>query len=129
MVFVLILISGALALMATFQLADRYGDKVDETKRCELVGKTYKMEVSNQSIDPKYIEANLCDKLTITNKSDKLRLIAFGQHEEHKSYDGISEKPLEKGESFQIELNRSGEFSLHDHLDESFIATFKVNEP
>jgi plastocyanin len=128
-VFALILISGAFALVATFQLANRYGDKVDETKRCEFVSKTHEMKINSQGISPDYLDANLCDKLTITNTSSKLRLVAFGEHEEHKSYDGISEEPLEKGESFQIELNRAGEFNFHDHLDESFVATFKVNEP
>ena len=61
------------------------------------------------------IQAKLCDRLTITNQDDVIRHIAFGVHEKHVAYDGVSEKFLTTGQSLSVVLDKVGTFHWHDH--------------
>lgn len=79
-------------------------------------------------MNPPNLEAKLCDRLTISNLDGQLRLLAFGEHEKHISYDGIVEKQLKNGQSFSIELNQLGKYGFHDHFQEEVQARFTVAE-
>lgn len=72
------------------------------------------------------INARVCDKLTIVNADDQLRLIAFGVHERHQSYAGVTEQILKPGEQMSVALNQAGVFTVHDHLHDGAEVTFTV---
>lgn len=83
--------------------------------------------IENDYITPASITAKRCDKLTIINKDDKIRIIAFGMHNQHVAYDGVTERPLLQGKSFTITLDTAGNYLFHDHRQEEVKATFTVN--
>jgi hypothetical protein len=82
--------------------------------------------IKNGTVSPAHITGRLCDRLTIKNTDDVLRFIAFGRHEDHQSYDGVTEKTIGKGEDFTITLNKSGDYKFHDHLHDEVEGTFTV---
>lgn len=82
--------------------------------------------VKNGRAVPNSLQAARCDTLTITNLDDESRMIAFGHHEMHMAYDGVSEKMLEKDQSFTVTLVQTGDFRLHDHEHDEVQATFEV---
>lgn len=83
--------------------------------------------ITNNAFTPAVIHATQCDTLTVINQDNKERLLAFGQHDQHMPYDGVSERVLHAGESFQVTLVQNGEFIIHDHLQDETEATFTVN--
>jgi len=67
-----------------------------------------------------------CDTLSVINLDDTSRMMAFGVHDNHTSYDGVTEKVLNKGESFTVTLVQAGEFIVHDHDNDTVQAKFHV---
>lgn len=114
----------AVALISKNYLSDRK-DKAEA--ECQQIGQEHFVEAKDNKMQPDFINAKLCDELTIINKDDKTRRIAFGEHEKHIEYDGISEKIIKKDESFTITLNKSGSYIFHDHFQEEVKAQFTVN--
>lgn len=100
------------------------GDKAGV--ECQQIGQEHFVEAKDNKMWPGTIETKLCDKLTITNKDDKVRRIAFGIHDRHIAYNGVVEKVLKKDQSFTVVLNEPGEFLFHDHLQEETSAEFTV---
>lgn len=94
-------------------------------KNCQDTGKSYTMVIKNDAVSPPRIDARQCDRLTIRNDDD-YRLIAFGPHEEHVTYDGITERALQKNRSFTITLVKTGVFRFHDHEQDEVAGTFSV---
>lgn len=97
-----------------------------EAQNCQAEGPSHVIEIKNDKFTPDYIDAKICDKLTIVNRDDKLRLVAFGVHDEHIYYDGVTEKVLKKDEQLTISLNQAGIYIFHDHLQEEVQGRFKV---
>jgi hypothetical protein len=93
---------------------------------CKAVGQNHLAEVKNDEFAPKSVDAKICDELTIINKDEKLRLMAFGVHNEHIYYYGVSEQVLKKDEELTITLNRAGTYIFHDHLQEEVQGEFIV---
>jgi hypothetical protein len=87
---------------------------------------THTVTIKNDQASPSHISAQQCDKLTIINQDDETRLVAFGLHDAHTSYDGITEKPLQKGQSLTVTLVQTGNFRVHDHVHDEVQATFTV---
>lgn len=79
-------------------------------------------------VTPETTNATRCDMLTIINNDSKTREIAFGQHDNHIEYGGVSEKPVAPGESLTITLDKLGEYIFHDHYQEEVGGTFSVKE-
>jgi hypothetical protein len=77
-------------------------------------------------VTPSHTTAHRCDSLTITNRDDTNRLMAFGVHEHHTPYDGLEEKLLGKNQSLRITLDKTGDFRFHDHLHDEVEGTFTV---
>lgn len=127
-VFIVIAVAGILAISLTFEVASRYSEQTEKRYDCLQSGREHIVKFENDQINPRTITAKLCDRMTIVNRDNRQRLVAFGEHDEHKSYDGVSEKILEHGQSFEVTLRRVGEFKLHDHFDENLQATFVVSE-
>ncbi len=80
----------------------------------------------NQAI-PDHISGKLCDSLTFTNRDNAIRLIAFGPHDHHAAYDGITSETLDTNQSLKIVLNQVGNFEFHDHLLDVIKGTFTVS--
>lgn len=97
-----------------------------ETVDCPDKGPNHTVEIKNTQIIPESVNANICDELTLVNKDDKLRLIAFGVHDSHIYYSGVTEKVLKKDESLTITLNQAGTYIFHDHLQEEVQGQFSV---
>lgn len=87
---------------------------------------THTVLIKNDTMVPEHTQASLCDKLTITNKDSALRLVAFGPHDHHVAYDGVTERPLEQGQSLTVILNQAGSYQFHDHLEDVAHGTFTV---
>lgn len=97
-----------------------------ETTNCESVGSSHVVEIKNDRFTPDSVDAKICDELTIVNKDDKLRLVAFGVHSQHIYYDGVTEKTLKKDQQLTVTLNQTGTYIFHDHLQEEVQGEFSV---
>ncbi len=99
-------------------------------RRCDGKHQTiHKVVIENDRVTPSHTDAKQCDTLVITNLDDKDRVMAFGKHESHVSYDGISERLLSQGQSLTVTLGQAGTFPFHDHAQESVQGTFTVIRP
>ncbi len=100
-----------------------------ETSTCDS-GRytTHRVVIKNNVVKPLKTIAQLCDKLIITNQDPNIRLIAFGEHDNHMTYDGVVEKPLRQDQSLSVTLNKSGDFKFHDHIHDELQGTFQVND-
>jgi hypothetical protein len=93
---------------------------------CHNKGADHLVIIKNGAASPTHVTGHLCDSLTVTNTDDVLRFIAFGRHDEHVAYDGVTEKTIEKDQSFTVTLNQTGSFKFHDHMHDEVAATFTV---
>jgi len=82
--------------------------------------------IQGNKLSPVTIQAHLCDQLTITNNDDRLREMAFGQHEHHTPYNGVTEKVLNQGGSLTVTLDQTGSYTFHDHLQDEVAGSFTV---
>lgn len=79
--------------------------------------------IENNIVVPHNTAAKLCDSLVIINEDSIIRLIAFGPHEHHIAYDGITEQTLGENQSLTVILDQLGTYSFHDHLHYSYTTT------
>lgn len=86
----------------------------------------HQVTIQNSKVNPSHTEGVLCDTLTITNRDNTQRLVAFGLHDHHVAYDGITERLLARGQSVTVTLNQTGNFKFHDHLHDEVEGTFTV---
>jgi plastocyanin len=132
MIFLIVAVMAAAVLILTHSLSNRYlnsHNKPSESaqiNKCDRPGQKYSVNIENNRMNPKHTEAKTCDTLTITNSDNKRRELAFGRHNHHVGYDGISEKGLNSGESLTITLNQTGTFTFHDHFQEEVAGDFTV---
>ena len=130
----ILLIAGVIIVsIGTFVGAFRLGPVLSKTsekhsKVCESTHKaTHTVTIENDIASPGKTDAKLCDTLTIINKDRAPRLIAFGQHDRHITYDGVTEQHLGQGQSLSVTLNQPGSFIFHDHDNEEVGGTFTVS--
>jgi hypothetical protein len=97
-----------------------------ERMSCQTTPAEHFAIITNGQLDGAATQGSLCDKLTIINNDNQLRLMAFGVHDHHQSYDGITEKTLLKGQSMTIVMDQRGTFTFHDHLHDEVEGTFTV---
>jgi hypothetical protein len=125
-----VVLGGILVLAATYffigPLLSNHEAVAKET--CPVTGKVHTAVIQNEKITPNTIDARTCDVLTMINQDDKPRLMAFGKHQDHIMYSGVTEKRLEKGQSLAVTLTEKGAYLFHDHFDESVEATFTVTD-
>jgi hypothetical protein len=93
---------------------------------CPRRGTSHIVAIQGGVAEPATTYGVLCDTLTIINKDPKLRLIAFGPHDHHQAYDGITEEELAESQSVTVTFDKVGTFTFHDHIDDSSIGTFIV---
>lgn len=95
---------------------------------CKTTGDTRMAIIANGQISPKHTNAKVCDRLVIVNQDNTLREMAFGEHDDHVAYDGITEKFLRQNESLTVTLNRRGTYLFHDHIHDEVAGDFTVTD-
>lgn len=99
---------------------------VNQMAMCTEKGQSRLVIIKEGLAVPASTNARLCDTLTIKNTDAQIRLMAFGVHDNHQPYDGVTEKVLDENQSFTVTLNQPGSFKFHDHLDDSAQGMFTV---
>ena len=99
-------------------------------RRCE--GKQQNLHtvtIRKGVVTPAHIDATRCDRLEIINQDDSPRLIAFGPHDKHISYNGVSEGLLRHDQKLTLTLGVTGAYPFHDHDDWRVSGIFNVHRP
>ena len=96
--------------------------------KCQGQHQVHKVVIQNDKAVPQHIDGQRCDTLVITNLDAQDRIIAFGPHEDHVAYDGVSERYLSQNGTFKVTLVQPGNFRLHDHVDDVVQGTFTVTD-
>lgn len=91
-------------------------------------GKRHDFVIRNSTVTPTDLTAQRCDTLTITNRDNISRTIAFGNHDHHVAYGGIEERELTKDQAVTVTLDQVGEFHFHDHLHDEVEGYFTVTK-
>lgn len=130
LVVAIFLVAGSAVILGVVYGANKYLStseiKVNPAAKCAATLATHDVSIHGSVASPDRIEAKLCDRLVITNEDDRLRLIAFGTHNNHQAYDDVTEKVLSQGQSLAITLNQRGSYEFHDHLQDTLIGYFTV---
>ncbi len=121
-----VLVTG-LVVFGTYAVADKFLARKTIDTECVLSGKKHTATIQNGVISPANTIAKRCDSLTIINKDTKPREIAFGQHDRHVVYDGVTERILKQNESFTVTLKKTGTFLFHDHLQDETAGTMTIH--
>jgi hypothetical protein len=122
-----IAVAAIIFVAAVFKLSTRYL-KSSDSGACSTKLASHTVIIQNDKVSPGHTQAKKCDTLTIINRDDKLRLMAFGLHDNHIPYDGVTESTLKKDGSLTVTLVQSGTFTFHDHRDEAVSGTFTATE-
>lgn len=118
----ILLVAGALA--ALFHNSGNASTNICNNK----TGVTHQVVIQNSQVQPQRTYGKLCDKMTITNRDNIQRLIAFGPHEHHTPYDGVTERLLSQNQSLTVTLNQAGNFRFHDHIHDVVQGYFTVSK-
>lgn len=91
--------------------------------------KDIEIKIDKGAFIPNTIDANICDKLIFINLEDTLHEPATGPHPSHTSYPGFDAKrPLQKNDRYEFVLNRSGDYTFHDHLNDNIRGSIKIQK-
>jgi hypothetical protein len=93
---------------------------------CQGSHTAHQVVIQNDKVLPQHTDAKRCDRLSITNLDDQDRVIAFGPHEHHVAYDGVTERYLNQNGKFSVTLVQPGNFRFHDHEQDIVQGTFTV---
>jgi hypothetical protein len=120
----------AVTIWAVVYLSGQYLDNKSASEgiaKCSSKGTAWIATIQNGKISPEHIEASLCDTLKITNKDDQNRLVTFGEHAHHISYDGVTQELLGKSQSLDVILNQRGTYEFHDHFEAAAVGYVTIN--
>ena len=128
MFLAVLVLAGGLVVEVTHLASDKFLTKKagENDIHCSHLGQNHVVTILDSKLQPSSIYGKRCDTLTILNKDDVTREMAFGEHDQHTAYNGIVERVLTKDKSLTITLDRSGEFIFHDHIQDSVQGTFLV---
>lgn len=118
-------------LFGSWKLGDRFLSEQDAANKakiaaCQQKGQAHVVMIKNDKANPQHTDGKLCDTLTITNEDNTVRLMAFGQHDEHQPYDGVGERELSKGQSVTVTMSKAGTYEFHDHIGDIVKGSFTV---
>lgn len=99
-----------------------------EFPKCTGKHAVHEVVIRNDKMEPEHTDAKRCDTLEITNLDNEQRIIAFGQHEHHTAYDGVTERYLSENGKFSVTLIQTGTFRFHDHEHDEVAGTFSVTQ-
>lgn len=100
----------------------------EKTGACQGVNTNHKVTIKAGKVLPSHTDAKLCDSLTFINEDETIRAMTFGPHPEHRVYGGEDEITVRKGYPKTINLNQTGTYLFHDHLDPTITGDFTVAE-
>lgn len=121
------IIAAALLVFGSRAIANWYLSRTMNTATtCTTPGASHFVYIQGGNASPTTTSGTLCDTLTIVNKDPKLRVIAFGPHDRHITYDGVTEQTLAENQSMTITFDEAGAYTFHDHVDDSSIGVFTV---
>lgn len=124
-----LLTAGAIIYVTTHYVSSHYlstRPKVSIAK-CPDQQTLHVVIIQNNTVTPAHTEASLCDSLIIINNDNRLRELAFGQHDHHEWYNGVSETFIGQNHSLTITLNQTGTYTFHDHLEDKLLGSFTVH--
>ena len=118
----------AIAAIAGYGVVNpqKHPTNAEATTVCKQKNINHIVTIQNGKVSPEHTDGRLCDTLTIKNHDNVTRFMAFGQHDHHQSYDGVSKDTLNQNESFTITMDQTGEFMFHDHAHDEVEGTFTV---
>ena len=111
------------ALGASIYLRHRSAMK---SSSCDTKGIMHYVTIKENAVTPVTTSATICEQLTIQNNDNAERLLSFGQHDHHISYDGHTSEILKSGQSVTITLTQTGSFRFHDHYNDNVHGVFTV---
>ncbi len=129
-----LVIVGVVALMGLTIWGAIWVSNIDNRKAaaqfppCTGSHAVHKFVIQNDKMVPAHTKAARCDTLIITNMDDRPRIIAFGKHDKHVAYDGVTERYLSPEGEFDVTLIQPGTFLFHDHNQEEVAGTFTVTQ-
>jgi hypothetical protein len=122
---ILMIVTIPLAIWLTHTQTAEFGNA---RARCERgLHDTHRVIIENGAVVPKHTSARHCDTLVITNLDKQQRLMAFGKHDKHISYDGVSEQLVAQEQSLTVRLVSTGTYLFHDHEADETSGTFTVS--
>ena len=127
-IILIALVLGAAATYGSIIVVSSYLDQQYTSLHdgCPPRQSNHVITIQNNIASPEHVAALRCETLTVKNLDTPTRLMAFGVHEKHISYDGISEQELGQSESFTVTLVQTGDFIIHDHHNDDVKSTFTV---
>jgi len=126
LVVTFVVIVGGIVWLTTWTTSGLLTSHKDAAGFCAGHLVTHTVTIENDTATPVHTQAARCDRLTIINRDDKRREIAFGIHDRHVAYDGVLQRLLRKNESLTVNLTQSGDYHFHDHFQEEVEGTFTV---
>lgn len=123
-----VIVTFILAGVAVFALTPGLRSRQPNGTICPGTSATHVVTIQHDTMSPSHIDGKLCDTLQIKNLDNVSRAIAFGSHDHHVPYDGVTERVLGKNESFTITLNKTGTYPFHDHFHDEVAGTFIVTQ-
>jgi hypothetical protein len=129
-----LVVVGAVALVAFTIWGAIWVSNIDKRKAaaqfpaCTGAHAVHKADIQNDKVVSAHISATRCDTLVITNLDERPRIIAFGQHDKHVAYDGVTERYLSPEGKFEVTLIQPGNFRFHDHDQDEVVGTFTVTQ-
>ena len=131
LIIVAVVVAIAATVIGSSYLANHLNKKADDANQACKTGQhaSHTVTIKDGQVSPANTNGKLCDTLTITNLDDSTRLLAFGRHEQHVEYDGVSERALNKNQSLSVTLVETGNYKFHDHLHDEVQGTFTVAAP
>jgi hypothetical protein len=129
-IIICLLIAAGLVIYSTSFIANAYLSAKEQakTKNCQATNTSYRVFIASGRASPTHTQAKLCDVLSIINHDSQSYLVTFGKHDAHQTYDGITEKLLNKGDILTVTLNQAGSFTFHDHWQDQVHGSFTVTQ-
>src|SRR5581483_1545314 len=74
--------------------------------QCPKLKAHHMVYIKNDQLSTTHVNGHLCDTMTIVNEDNTIRLIAFGPHEHHVAYDGVTEEAVSQNQKVTITFNQ-----------------------
>lgn len=123
LLLLILLLAGGVVFGLTRLGAESYMASKD---KCAGSHATHVVQIKDSHVMPAKVNGQFCDKLEIINLDSQSREMAFGRHEQHVAYDGVTERLLAQNQSLTVTLNQKGDFIFHDHFQDEVGGSFSV---
>jgi hypothetical protein len=90
--------------------------------------KTYELIFGDTSVTPSQLSVNKCDQINVRNEGSAPIELAMGPHAHHIHVEGFEETVLNHGQLYSFRLSQLGNYSIHDHENESLNSKIIVND-